>query len=321
MVIREGAVIADTAVEEWLREQLAAEKAESNKTKTQKDVFTKQFSWQHAAVNKIYDDIKVVAKNFDMDLDHLIGWFDGQQNNMLNWIQAQMNKLNAVFGPLPVGPAGAGGQRVIDDAGGFRINLADTPEGMNHIFDLARQWVSMYWPGFRDAVLMKPPGSSGGGRRRGPTAAEIRAQFDLDQLTRLVDEMSRALVLAEEPNARAIATAYVDAIVKDPKQELDFETFVRNRILSTARAKMIYRNKPESMSEEQYLQPYVAAFQSRVGPGFGDQLADTAIAGARLGASPDAFEQRLNRTRQVQTSTPFLSKMGQRLSNFRQVLR
>lgn len=319
MVIGKGRVTADTAVEEWLRQQLAAETAKSNKTKTQKDVFTKQFSWQHAAVNKIYDDIKVVAKNYDMDLDHLIGWFDGQQNNMLNWIQAQMEKLNAVFGPLPVGPVSRG-ERVIDDAGGFRINLTETPEGMNHIFDLARQWVSMYWPGFRDAVLTKPP-SSGGVGRRGPTAAEIRAQFDLDQLTRLVDEMSRALVLAEEPNARAIATAYVDAIVKDPKQELDFETFVRNRILSTARAKTIYKNKPESMSEEQYLQPYVAAFQSRVGPGFGDQLANTAIAGARLGASPGAFEQRLNRTRQVQTSTPFLSKMGQRLSNFQQVLR
>lgn len=320
MVIQKGAVIADTAVEEWLRQQLAAETAKTNKTKTQKDAFTKPFSWQNAAVNKIYDDIKVVAKNFDMDLDHLIGWFDGQQNNMLNWIQAQMEKLNAVFGPLPVGPVSRG-ERVIDEPGGFRINLTETPEGMNHIFDLARQWVSMYWPGFRDAVLFKPPGGGGGVGRRGPTAAEIRAQFDLDQLTRLVDEMSRALVLAEEPNARAIATAYVDAIVKDPNQELDFETFVRNRILSTARAKTIYKNKPESMSEEQYLQPYVAAFQSRVGPGFGDQLANTATAGARLGASPGAFEQRLNRTRQVQTSTPFLSKMGQRLSNVQQVLR
>ena len=153
------------------------------------------------------------------------------------------------------------------------------------------------------------------------SAAQIRAQFDLDQLTQAVNDMSRGLVLADEKNARSIAKAYVNAIVSNPEQELDFETYVRKQILATPRAKLIYKTKPQSLSEEQYLQPYVQAAQSRIGAGYGEQLANIATAGAQLNSDPAAYEARLNRTSQVQNSSPYLQALGEQISSLKGVLR
>jgi hypothetical protein len=128
-------------------------------------------------------------------------------------------------------------------------------------------------------------------------------------------------VIAEAKDARAIANAYVNAIVKNPEQQLDFETFARERILSTPRAKAIYKDKPEGLSHEQFLQPYVQAAQQMIGPGYGDQLADIATGGARLQASPGAFRTRLERTSQVRTSAPYMAKLTEQLRGIKDVLR
>lgn len=304
-----------SAQDEWIRQQIAAQQ-KADQPKTLEETFSLEFSWQKAVTDKIARDIKYVADILDMDLDHLMGWYNGKKVDMLTWIQKQMDTLNRRQPPDVY--RGNDARRVADTGSRLDIN---TPEGIEQVFDLARSWVSSYFPGFRDVLMMEIPKRPTGGGSRGPTAAEIRAQFDLDHLTQLVNEMSQGLVLAEEPNARKIAKAYVDAIVANPKQELDFGTYARSKIMGTARAAVIYKHKPEGISEEQYLQPYVAAFQQMAGPGFGDQLADTATAGARLGASPAAFQQRMMRTSQVQTSSPFLTKMGQRLTNFSEVLR
>lgn len=265
--------------------------------------FSDEFFWQDAVFDAIQSDLKRISKEFDMDLGYIDGWFEGQKDNLATHLESE------------IGPAGRGA---------FDPN---TPFGIQNLIRRARTWVGVKWPPFMEAMDLINSGatSRGSGRRgsgrRGPTAAEIRASFDMDQLTNSVNQMSRALILSELPNASAVAKSYVDAIVSNPAQELDFETFARERIMNTARAKTIYRGKPESMSEEQFLQPYVQAAAQRIGPGFGDQLADTAINAARLGASPQAFQQRLERTRQVQTSAPFLNRMGEHLRGVKEVLR
>jgi hypothetical protein len=132
-------------------------------------------------------------------------------------------------------------------------------------------------------------------------------------MTGVVNDMARGLILDDLPNARNIAKSFVELIVANPEQNRDFETYVRSRILETPRAKTIYARKPESISHEQFLQPYVQAFMQQAGPGFGDQLAETAIGGARLHASPQAYQARLDKTRQVQSGAPFLQNLRDHL--------
>ncbi len=256
------------------------------------------FPWQEAVVDVIEADMKSVADQLGLDKNYLTGWLAANQLEMLRYLETTLDPT-ARIGMGAINPTGAG--------------------GLAELINRARSWVGWYFPGFRDAVLLDKPTSGPG--RRGPSAADIRASFDLDQLTSTVNQMAQALILDTMPNASAVAKSYIDAIVANPSQNLDFETFARDRILETARAKTIYKNKPDAITEEQFLQPYVQAFMQRAGPGFGDQLATTATAGARLGASPDAFQARLDRTRQVQTGAPFLANLGRRLSNFGQVLR
>ena len=78
--------------------------------------------------------------------------------------------------------------------------------------------------------------SGGGGRGRGgPTAAEIRAKFDLDELADAVEDQWYSALLTHAPDARGLARAYVDQVVANPQQKLDFNTFVEKRIENTSR--------------------------------------------------------------------------------------
>lgn len=273
------------------------------------DSFVDEDFWQETVFDQIHNDIDAIADKYDMDLNYLEGWFGGQKDNLVNHIDTLLQ--------LPSGYA--------DHPTSRPINVdPTTPEGMQEIIYEARKWVGTRWPAFNEALSGSISSGGGGGGRRGrrrPTAAEIRSQFDVEQLTNTINQMSQALLLEEAPEARSMAKAYVSAIVANPDQKLDFETFVREKLLAKPRAKMIYQNKPEGLSEEQFLQPYVQAAQQRIGPGFGDQLSDIAIGGARMVSSPQTFQARLNRTRQVQSGAPFLSKLGQRLSSVREVLR
>lgn len=274
---------------------------------TWQEEFAPGFFWQEAVIDRIKEDIKAVAKTYEMDMSVMEGWFAGQQANLIGYL------TNAVMGQAAKYGANRG--------------MTDTPAGIAFLFEQARSWVGMQFPAFNQLINgIGPGGGSGSGSGRGsgprrPTAAQIRAQFDLDQLTQTVNDMSRALVLADDKNARSIARSYVNAIVANPEQELDFETFVRGRILASNRAKTIYKSKPKSLTEEQFLQPYVQAAMQRIGPGFGDQLAQLSIAGAQLNADPNAFQQRLERTSQVQSGAPFLTGLAEQLTGIKDVLR
>lgn len=266
---------------------------ESGQTSTLEEEFGEPFFWQEAVVDRINTDIANVAQLLNLDLLYAEGWFNGQKVNLLNYLTDTAEQL---------GPA---------------LDL-QTPNGVRYMLELARLWVGERWPGFTDALRGKgAPPPRGGGRGRG----NIRDQFDLDELTSAVNQMARGLLLAEASNARQIAKTYVNLVANNPEKRLDFKTFVRERLLETPRAKLIYANKPESMSHEEFLQPYVNAAAQMIGPGFGTQRADLSINAARLGASPGAFAARLSRTRQVQSSSPFMERLGQRLARFGSVLR
>lgn len=279
--------------------------------------FSDEFFWQETVFDQIEDDIDSIADKYDLDLNYLQGWFNGQKDNLAGHLEKYMNQPMEIGAPT----TGAASRQVPVNAD------PSTPQGMQNLILQARNWIGTRWPAFQEGLTAEiPSGSSGrrgrSGRGRGrPTEAEIRAQFDMTQLTNAVNQMSRALLLEESDDAKAVAEAYVGAIVQNPDQKLDFETFAREKILSKPRAKLIYANKPEGMSEEQFLQPFFQAAQQRIGPGFGSQAADIAIEGARFGASPQAFQARLNRTRQVQSSAPFLRNLGEKISSVRRVLK
>jgi len=164
---------------------------------------------------------------------------------------------------------------------------------------------------------------SGSGSRR-PTASDIRNMFDEDELTEAAHKMWGAYLVEDNPNSRNIAREYINAIVASGgEQELDFQTFVLNKIRGDARHNMLYRNKPEGMDELQYISPYTQAATAAIGGGGrpGGTANDIASAGAALGSSASAFNSRLARAPEQQQSTSFINSLEQRVRGVRNVLR
>lgn len=189
--------------------------------------------------------------------------------------------------------------------GNFYVN---TSAGFNAMYDYAENWMKLKQP-----KLQKTWGSTGGGGGGGggggsrvPTEAEIRAKFDLDQLAAAAQDIWRGNVLDEHKDPRSIARSYVDAVVASGgEQAIDFNTFVEKRVMDTARYKSIYRDKPDSMTPQQYLMPYFQSAQNVLGAK--DQAANIAIGGAQFGASAQAFQARLDR--ETRGAAPFMQQL------------
>ncbi len=169
-------------------------------------------------------------------------------------------------------------------------------------------------------TLQPPSGTSGSGRgRSGPSAQDIRNQFDIEELSVAVDDMSRMLVFEPHRGAKALARQYVDLIVKGKGEvNVDFETFIRSDIAKTARFKSIYRQKPDSLKAEQYMAPFFQAARQVARPG---EAADLAIEGAQVGADPLTFSNRLARTDAVTGSAPFINALQGRLEGLNQIFK
>jgi hypothetical protein len=190
-----------------------------------------------------------------------------------------------------------------------------------------RNWLSgqdssikgIFAPNVFGDKLPKQPGRGGGGGARKLTAAEIRAQFDMDQLASSVTDLWRSNLLEEPRNARAIAKSYVDAVVATGgEQKIDFQTFVDKQMDTTPRSASLYRDKPPGMSKAQFMQPYVQAAAQHLRP---TNVNETARAGAQLGASPGAFRDRLARSNEVRSSSPFITAMEGRMTELSKVFR
>ena len=209
-----------------------------------------------------------------------------------------------------------------DVTGGMGAEFfTQTQEGINMLLDKARDWWKVE---LSDKRFSKSWGSTsggggggGGGGRTLPTEAEIRQQFDLDQLAEGVQNIWRGTLLDQHKDARGLARQYVDAVVASQgQQKLDFETFVLGRARKEARHASIYKNKPAAMSEAQFLQPYHQAAVGAVG-GLGTEAADIAIGGAQFGATAGQFQERLKRTGAVTSSAPFMNAMEGRLTSLK----
>ena len=159
----------------------------------------------------------------------------------------------------------------------------------------------------------------GGGGRSGPTEADIRGQFDLDELAEVAANIWRGMLLTDDADTRGMAKAYVDAIVSSKgKKHIDFTEFVRGRAKQTDRYASIYRNKPDSLAEEQYLAPYFQSAMRVVRPGEADEIA---IGGAQFGASSEAFAARLRRSEAATSSAPFINELQDRLSDLNRLFK
>lgn len=277
--------------------------------KTAAEKFGDPLAWAAYVNDLIETDLESFAEIYGIDERMLMGWYQANAGGMFDYIETQ-----ALTG------RGASAQ-------GFGSVPGDTQLELHSLYEIAKNWLTirspelkkMYTGDFGPRVSGGGSGRRGSGRGRGgPTADEIRAQFDLDQLSEEVNKMYRAYLLTDSPSARGIATAYVDAIVKNPDQKLDFQTFVLNRIRGEARHKSIYRNKPDSVDEIEYLRPYMQSAMSMLRP---QNAEEAAIGGAQFGADPNAFAARLMRSDEVTGSAPFINAMEQRVSSVSKVFR
>lgn len=202
---------------------------------------------------------------------------------------------------------------------------AKTLQGFNNMSDYARNWFQLKMPSLRDTWENGAGGasarsSSGGGGPRLPTEAEIRQQFDLDQLAAQAQNIWRGTLLEELDDPRGLARRYVDAVVAGRgEQKIDFNTWVDKRTEETARSASIYKNKPESMSKAQFITPYLNNAQQVMGAT--DEAAGVAIGGAQFGASGQSFQERLKRTDQVTGSAPFINQLEARMGDLRKVFK
>jgi hypothetical protein len=169
-------------------------------------------------------------------------------------------------------------------------------------------------------VNPRPPG--GGSGRRRPSAADIRKSFDVDQLSEQINKMWNAYLIEDNAQARTLAKSYVEAIVDTKgEQEIDFQTFVLDKIRKDKRHGLLYRNKPEGLDELAYLTPFVQSAASVVGGQNKGLMKGLATGGAALGASGAQFQERLRHTTQNQQSSGFINQIEERVRGIKDVLR
>lgn len=170
-------------------------------------------------------------------------------------------------------------------------------------------------------VQPRPKGGSGSGRRK-PSAQDIRNQFDIEELTKGVEDMWGAYLVADAPNARQIAKNYVDTIVASGGEvALDFKTFVLNQMERTPRWDLLYKSKPEGVDPLEYINKYRQAAQQVISGGDRQRLGNAVAAGARLGANPEQFAGRLRQEREVTGSQGFVTGLEDRMRSVKNILR
>ncbi len=273
-----------------------------------------EFDWERRVSGVILDEI--------YDWGTVLGIPEAQLDQVYQQFEADMIKYLRFD---VIGAAEANTRKMLDlnDASfvetgqGTQIGgdwFTGTGDGFQALLERARGFIGKNTP---VDFSIKPPG--GGRGSRGLTAKEIRDKFDITELTEAVNQMNRGLVLENHKSPKAVARAYVEAIVKTGgKSKIDFQTYVRENIKKTGRYKSIYRSMPEHMEPEDYLGAYAQATQGVVS---GDEAADIAIGGAQFGATAEDFGQRLKRTDAVTGSAPFITGLESRMAGLKELFR
>ena len=248
----------------------------------------KSAPWEEYIIDIVNYQIGNAAEWLGLNPDPYYTWFASHQTEMLNGITPS--------------------------AGFFRENPdLLTVEHLNGFARMGIWWLQGQQPQLADGLNKEPFRKGGGGGRRGPTASEIRASFDIDELSRGATQLWNAYLMEEPKDAVGIAKAYVEAIVRNPEQKLDFKSYVLREIEGTAKYAVLAKNKPTHQPYENFIGPLMAQASSFLGGGEGTQVGDLVGDAAQLASSPDAFAQRLGKERQITGSAPFLQSMEAQL--------
>lgn len=152
---------------------------------------------------------------------------------------------------------------------------------------------------------------------------QIRAQFDQQQLADRAMAMGRTYLIKDIDNPSALAKSYVEAVVANPQQKLDYDQYVKERLKKDPRWATIFKFKPEGVDEALYLNNnFVQPALSTIGGGNGfEDASDFAFRGAAMGATPDAMRGMLNMSRAVRHSSAYINKLDETVRGVAGVLR
>lgn len=260
--------------------------------------------WQGNLYAQMLNELKATGDVLGEDKYVMTSFLDANFQGLLNYVQDNL------FGGDPVAAA----QKLTTRAGILQASMG------------ARLYLQSKWsdlgPAWSEAIGSPGGGGGGGGGGRStmPTEAEIRQNFDIDQLAAQAQNTWRGLLFDELDDPRGLARQYIDKVVASGgQQKIDFQTFVQTAAKATGRYGAMYKNKPEGMSEGQFFAPYMQSAQQIMGAN--DDAINTGMAGAMMGASQDSFQGMLNLTDQVQQSAPFITGMENRLTDLRKVFR
>lgn len=271
-----------------LEAEASAEVAKVPKTK--EETFGQAtFSWQESIIDALKRDTRAAAKDAGFNQDLADGLIDQYGLQTVNYLESIIKGWDLI-GPRT--------------ALHYNMLLGHARTYLSSKSDMARHFFLTGPPG-------KNPGQPGSPGSRGLTAAEIRQSFDMDELSRTVTQLYQGMLFDEPRDPRGLAKAYVDAIVANPDQKLDFESFVTTQIEKEPRYAAIYANKPAGMTAGQFMAPYMNSAAQVLRP---SNAGEAARAGAQLGSSPDAFREKLGRSREAQVSTPFITGLENRIT-------
>lgn len=270
-----------------------------------------KFYWQDIVLDILSKQLKAAGNEMGVNL---MGFLEANQLAMLEYLSNDLMPLL-----MKAGTGGEGADVNIAGKGNF---LENNPNAINLLVSAARTFLTnrdpsgIVWEAWSIGKDTKKRGGTGG--FKAPTAEQIRQNFDVDAMAREYSDTYRGLLLDEPRDARSVAKAYVETIVKSPDQRLDWKNFMRSQIEKEPRYAAIYANKPRGMSPEQYLFPYIDAASAVLRP---RDVTAAATNAAQLGASQQSFQENMARSNAVTTSAPFITNFESRMQALKGVLR
>lgn len=260
--------------------------------------------WQDALYETVLDQVTRSAKEQGMFPDMAEAYVNQTWPDVLDYIHGE------VFGSNYPGSA--------EDSFGIYTGSAS---GLQRLARIALNFV-----GNQTGLGSLTGGGGGGGGGGGPTlptADQIRANFDLNQLAQRAGDLWRGMLVEEPKDARGVARAYVEAVVKTRgQQKIDFDQFVRERIKSTPRYAMMSAGKPEGMDYEAYIAPFINSANQILGGNQGRGGVSGVIGNAAaLGSDPQSFRERLMRSDTVTGSSNYINSLQEKTAGVSRILR
>ena len=164
-----------------------------------------------------------------------------------------------------------------------------------------------------DLVVDQPTGRRGSG---GTTRRDL--VFDRNHLVSQVEDLWHAWMMEPGDAPMGQINSIVDNYIREAKAfwsgkggQLDFDTYVRDKLKATPRYKTVFKHKLPGTSEEQFLNDYLGRISQF---GMGDKFnQEQGFAAVTSGAAPLEQVKRVSRTREVQNSGGFSQRLAQTL--------